>query len=66
MADLLTGPYVEDLGTAIATSRDVLPVVAEANAAHNTLMGKVVDQVNFESAALAWIVNGMPVFTLAF
>jgi hypothetical protein len=65
VADLLTGPHVEDLGTAIAACCDVLSVVAEANAAHNTLMGKIVNEVNFESAAFSRVVDRMPVFTLA-
>lgn len=62
---MLTGPHVEDLGTAIAACCDVLPVVAEANTANNALVGKIVNKVNFESAAFARVVDRMPVFTLA-
>lgn len=65
MTDLLAGINVEDLRAAIAPGRHILTIIAEANTAHNTLVGKVVNQLNVKRAALAGVEDSMPIFTLA-
>ena len=65
VADLLSSVHIEDLGTAIATSGNVAAVIAETNTAHNTLMCKIVHQINIESARCTRVVDGVPVFAYA-
>ncbi len=43
MADLGTSHDIEDLRAAIATSRDMPSVMAEADTAHYTLMREIMD-----------------------
>jgi hypothetical protein len=60
-ADLLASLYVEDLGGAVAASRDVLAVMAEAHAADDALMNEGVYEVNVKHALHLRVENGVPI-----
>lgn len=65
VADLLSGINVKDLSSAVAASSNVTAVMAKADAAHDTLMSKIVHKIYVEPASLAWVEDGMPVLPLA-
>ena len=65
MADLLTTVDVEDLRRPVAASRNISAVMAEANTADNTLVNKVVHQVDVQTTHDARIEDRVPVLTLA-
>lgn len=52
---------IKDLGRAIAASSDKSPIQAEPNAAHNTLVGQIVNQIHVEHASRAGVEYGEPV-----
>ena len=64
MGDGVTGLDVEDLCRSVATGCDPPTVQAEADAAHYTLMGQVVNQVNVENSPRARVEDGEPIATL--
>jgi hypothetical protein len=54
---------IENLCRAVATCRYKATVHTEAHAADDTLMGKVVDQVDVEDTAGAGVEDGKPIAT---
>lgn len=64
VADLLSGINVKDLSTTIATRGNIAAIMAEADAAHDTLMSKIVHKVYIKPTSFAGIENGVPVFSL--
>lgn len=64
MGAQLTTLNIEDLSGAVATSGNVTTIGAEANAAHNALVGQSVDQVDIQYTADTGIEDGEPILTL--
>ena len=63
VAYLLTSDNVKDLCRPVAASSHVLAVRTEANAAHDTLVNKVVHKVDIQPAHDARVEDSMPVLT---
>ena len=62
--DVLSGGHVKDLRRPIAARGQVLAVTAEANAANNTVMDKVVHQLHVQNALHFRVENRIPVSSL--
>ena len=64
MGNRMSGLDIENLRRTVAASRDVAAVQAEPHTTNNTLVRKVVDQVNVEHAAGTGVEHGEPVTAL--
>ena len=60
-ADLLSSLDIENLGRTVATSGNILAVMAETNAADDTLVSQGVYQVDVKDALDLRVENGVPV-----
>ena len=60
----MSGLDIEDLRRAVTAGRDEAAVQAEAHTADDTLVGKVVDQVDVEHTAGTRVEDGEPVTAL--
>lgn len=60
-ADLRSGDHVKDLGRPVTSSRDIFPIVAESNAANNTLVLKSVKKVDVKHSWDFRVEDGEPV-----
>jgi hypothetical protein len=56
---------IVDLSGTIAPSGYKAAVVTETNAAHDTAMQEVVNELNIQNSGHVWIVHGIPVWPLA-
>ena len=65
MADLLTGIDIEDLRRPVAAGGDIATIMAEAHAADDTLVRKVVEKVHIKLAVYARVEHRMPILALA-
>jgi hypothetical protein len=65
MADLVATADIKDLRRAIAACRNEATIMAEAHATDNTLMSKIVHQLDVQPTVHTWVEDGMPVLTLA-
>lgn len=63
---MLTAFDVENLGRSVTASGHKATIPAETHAAHDTLMGKVMDQLDIEHPTYTGIEDSIPVFSLAF
>lgn len=59
--NLLTSLHVKDLGRSVATSRNILSIMTESDAAHNTFVVERVDKVDVENALHLRVEDGIPV-----
>jgi len=66
VTDLLTRLDIEDLSRSIATSRYMLSVTAETDAADDTRMGQVMNQLYVKNTLYFWVEHGIPVIAFAF
>lgn len=60
-ADLLSGNNVENLSRSVAARRNIFAIMAESDAADNTLVLEGVDQVNVKDARHARVEDGKPI-----
>ena len=60
-ANLLSRSHIKDLCRSVATSRDVFSVVAESDAAHNTLVRKCPNEIYIKNSWNFWVEDGKPI-----
>jgi hypothetical protein len=60
-ANLLTGNYIKNLSWSIATSSNILSIVAESDTANNTFVLKSVNKINIKHTRNFWVENGEPI-----
>lgn len=60
---MFAGLNVEDLGGSIASGRDIPPVLAEPNAANDTLVLKIVNKIHIKDTRNPRIENREPIGT---
>ena len=63
MGNRMSGLDIEDLRRAVTAGRDEAAVQAESHTADDTLVGKVVDQVDVEHTAGTRVEDGEPITT---
>jgi hypothetical protein len=60
-ANLLTGNYIKNLSRSIATSSNILSIVAESDTANNTFVLKSVNKIHIKHTRNFWVENGEPI-----